>query len=157
AGDRAGPPDYASTVTSEGQWNRVSLEAPAPEGAAVVTIQLTLANAPQGTVWWDDISFDEIPAPKPRLVTIASVHSYPAGKGSVAEGVRQFLELIPRVAPARTDLIVLPEVINLVGTRLTGRKAVVVAEPIPGPTTSRLAEMAKGRNSYIAASLYERE
>jgi hypothetical protein len=32
------------------------IETQAPENAAGVTVQLYLSNAPQGTVWWDDIS-----------------------------------------------------------------------------------------------------
>jgi predicted amidohydrolase len=49
---------------------------------------------------------------------------------------------------------VLPEVITLVGTK---KKAMDVAEPVPGPTTARLVEVARQRNAYIVASLYERD
>jgi hypothetical protein len=57
-GRRAGEPDYAYAVTPEGEWRRVTLDAPAPEAAAAVKLQLFLQNAPYATLWWDDISFD---------------------------------------------------------------------------------------------------
>jgi len=32
-----------------------------------------------------------------------------------------------------------------------------VAEPVPGPTTERLAELARRHNAYVAAGIYERD
>src|SRR6267142_3723867 len=76
-GKRSGAPDYPYAVSREGEWTRLSLDAQAPDKTAEVTIHLYLANAPQGTLWWDDVSFDEIPAPGPRPVTIATIHLRP--------------------------------------------------------------------------------
>jgi hypothetical protein len=67
--------------------------------------------------------------------------------------VGKFLDA-PTAVPAKTDVIVLPEVITLVGTK---KKAMDVAEPVPGPTTARLVEVARQRNTYIVASLYEKD
>ena len=64
-GGRAGEVDYAYRGTREGEWNRVTLQAQAPKDAAAVAIQLFLAHAPQGTVWWDDISFERVATPAP--------------------------------------------------------------------------------------------
>ena len=156
-GNRSGGPDYPYNVSRQGDWTRLSLDAPAPDRTVAVTIHLYLANAPQGTLWWDNISFDEIPAPGPRPVTIATLHLCPTDSGSPQESVRRFLEVIEKAVPSRTDVILLPEVITLVGTEKTGKKAMDVAEPVPGPTTARLAEVARLRHSYIAASIYERD
>src|SRR5690349_1624998 len=52
-GKRAGRPDYPYSVTPEGEWTRLTLDAPAPEKSAVVKIELFLQNAPQATLWWD--------------------------------------------------------------------------------------------------------
>lgn len=153
-GKRSGQPDYAYRTEPRGLWRRVILEAPAPEKAAGVKIQLYLQNAPQGTVWWDDIALDPIPAPTPRPVTVASIHLKPANTGSAAESVRQFLAAIGRTVPDRTDVILLPEGITVVGT---GKSYADVAEPVPGPTTARLAEVARSRKAYVAAGIYERE
>jgi predicted amidohydrolase len=153
-GKNAGRPDYPYALTPEGEWMRVALDAPAPEKAAAVTIELYLSNAPQATVWWDDISLEEIPNPGPRTVTVATVKFYPHRTGSAAENVRQFLELIERAVPEKTDLILLPEGMTVAGT---GKSDVDVAEPLPGPVSERLGEVARRRNCYIVAGVYERE
>jgi len=153
-GARAGQPDYAWQVTAAGEWKRVTMDAPAPDGAAAVKLQLFLQNAPQGTVWWDEISFRPIEPPGPRKVTVAAVNLRPQGTGSAEESVRRFLDLVDaRVAPG-ADVILLPEGITIVGT---GKSYAAVAETIPGPTTSRLAEMARKKSAYVVAGIYERE
>jgi predicted amidohydrolase len=153
SGARAGQPDYVYRSSREGAWTRVSLEAPAPEKAAAVVLQFYLSNAPQGTVWWDDIALEQIPAPGPRNVTVASVNLRPANTGSAAESVRQFIAAAEQIRE-RTDIVVLPEGITVVGTN---KKYSEVAETIPGATTARLGELARKRSSYIAAGIYERE
>jgi predicted amidohydrolase len=154
-GKRAGQPHYAYRTTREGDWRRVTVEAPAPEKAAAVAIQLYLSNAPYATVWWDDIALESIPAPGPREVTVAAINFRPKGStGSAAESVRLFVDTIEKSVPPKTDLIVLPEGITIVNT---GKKYAEVAEPIPGPTTATLGEVARRRSAWIAAGIYERE
>jgi predicted amidohydrolase len=53
----------------------------------------------------------------------------------------------------RPDLLCLPEGITVVGNGKTYAEA---SEPVPGPTTRTLGELAKRLNSYIVAGLYER-
>jgi predicted amidohydrolase len=149
--------DYASRSVRKGLWTEVSLEIAAPAGATSAVLQLFLAHAATGIIWWDDIAFDEIPAPKPRKVTIATINLRPSKTGTAAESVRQFIEAAGRLAPVNTDLIVLPEGISVVGIDSSGRSCVEVAEPVPGPTTARLGELARAKHSYVAAGLYERE
>jgi len=149
--------DYAARSVRKGLWTEVSLEVPAPAGATYVVLELFLAHAATGIVWWDDISFDEIPAPQPRKVTIATINLKPSKTGTVAESVRQFVEAAERLAPAHTDLILLPEGISVVGTDPSGLTCGQVAEPVPGPTTAQLGELARAKHSYVAAGLYERE
>jgi len=153
-GRRAGQPDYAYRLRREGDWRVLSLEAPAPENVTSVAIQLYLANAPQATLWWDDVTLEEVAAPGPRQVTVAAINFRPARSASAAENVSRFLEAVERAVPGKTDLILLPEGITLVGT---GKTYAEVAEPVPGPTTARLGEYARRRNAWIAAGLYERE
>lgn len=153
-GERTGQPDYAYLVTPAGDWKRLHLEAPAPKNAQGVKIQLYLANAPQGTVWWDEISLDQIRDPGPRPVSVAAVNLKPSNTGSAAESVRRFLKTIDEAVLAKTDIILLPEGITVVGT---GKKYADVAESIPGPTTASLAEVAKRRRCYMVAGVYERE
>jgi predicted amidohydrolase len=153
-GRRAGPPDYVWSTKREGDWTRVTLDAAAPADSAAVKLQLYVQNAPLATVWWDDVSLERIPAPGPREVRVASINARPGKTASAAESVAHFVKAIEASVPAKTDLIVLPEGITVVGT---GKKYAEVAETIPGPTTATLGEVARQRNSYIAAGIYERE
>jgi predicted amidohydrolase len=153
-GKIAGRPDYPYAVTRDGEWTRLTLDAPAPEKTAAVKIELYLSNAPQATLWWDDISLEEIANPGPRFITVASIKYHPHGTHSAAENVSQFLELIERAVPEMTDVILLPEAMTLAGN---GKSAAEIAEPLAGPTAERLGEMARRKHSYIVAGIYERE
>ncbi len=154
SGGRAGEVDYAYRSTREGEWKSVTLQTQAPKDSAAVAIQLFLAHAAQGTVWWDDISFERVATPSPRLVTVASVNLRPESTGSSEKSVEQFMETAERVVPAKVDLVVLPEGITVVGTR---KRYADVAESVPGPTTRRLGEFARKHKTYVVGGLYERE
>lgn len=153
-GRRSGRPDYVYKAMREGEWTRVTADLQAPKDAGVALLQLYLLNAPQATVWWDDISFERIPAPAPRPVTIATINLRPEQTKSAEESVSRFIAVIGKTVPPKTDLILLPEGITVIGT---GKKYVDVAETVPGPTTDQLGRVAKERSSYIVAGLYERE
>lgn len=150
----AGRPDYPYSITSEGDWTRLTLDAPAPERAVAVRIELFLQNAPQATLWWDDISLEEIANPGPRSITVATVKYHPHDTHSAEENVRQFVELVDRAVPDKTDLIVLPEGMTVAGT---GKGDADVSEPVPGPTTEKLGELARRKHAYIIGGIYERE
>lgn len=151
---RAGQPDYVYRSRREGDWTKVWLDTQAPAKATSVVLQLFLSNAPNATVWWDDLSLEQIADPGPRKVTIASINLRPAQTHSAAESVRQFLETVEATVRGKSDIILLPEGITVVGT---GKTYAEVAETIPGPTTARLGELARKRSSYVAAGIYERE
>jgi predicted amidohydrolase len=154
-GSRVGYPDYANHVRRDGAWTQLSIDTQAPPDAVAVELQLYLSNAPAGTVWWDDVSLNQIPAPAPRPVRIASVNLRPPyGSRSVAENVQQFVDFIEKSINEPTDVILLPEGITVVGTDKTFAD---VAELVPGPTTQMLGALAKMRHTYIVAGLYERE
>lgn len=153
-GNRAGHPDYVYASERTGEWTRVWIEAPAPEGSAAVNLQLYLQNAPYSTLWWDEISLEEVPAPPKRLVRVASVNLRPRGTHSAQESVGQFVDVIEKSVAAGTDVILLPEGITVVGT---GKVYPDVAEKVPGPTTERLAQVARAKKAYIVAGIFERE
>ena len=81
-GKGTGRPDYPHSTVREGDWIRLSHDVQAPEKAAAVTLELYLQNAPQATLWWDDISVEKIPDPAPRKATIASINYRPGKNGS---------------------------------------------------------------------------
>ncbi|HWB99796.1 MAG TPA: carbon-nitrogen hydrolase family protein [Bryobacteraceae bacterium] len=152
-GRRAGQPEYVYASEHQGEWTRLLLDAPAPTDATGAQIQLFLANAPTSTVWWDEVSFDQIDAPAPRKVIVESINYRPSRQASSSEVVGQFLEQVDRLT-TKADIILLPEGITVVNT---GKKYADVAEPVPGPTTARLGEMARKKHAYIVAGIFERE
>lgn len=152
-GERARPPDYALEAATEGGWTRVEYDATAPDGAAAVVIELSLAWAPKGMVWWDDITIEEANGPRDRTVRVLTVGLRPQGTKSAAESVERFCRLVEEHAAGRPDVTCLPEGITLVGT---GKSYADVAEPVPGPTTTRLGALAARLRSYVCAGLYER-
>ncbi|MCE5307349.1 MAG: carbon-nitrogen hydrolase family protein [Acidobacteriales bacterium] len=153
-GERVGQPDYAPGIERVGDWKRVTLDAPAPEGATNARVQLLLLYAPQATVWWDGIAVERIAAPAPRRVTIAAVNFRPASGGTPESNVSGFIDAIGKSVSAGTDVILLSEIIT---STATGRPYEAAGEPVPGPTTARLGEVARARKAYIVAGLVERE
>ncbi len=150
-GHRAGEVDYVAWSQREGPWTRLTIEVQAPAQTAAVHWQFYLANAPQGTLYWDDVRLESIPAPAPRNVKIATVRRRPS---QTKDPVGDFLATVASQVPADADLILLPEGITVVGT---GKAYADVVETIPGPTTDRLAKLARERKAYVVAGIYERE
>ncbi|MGH9673802.1 MAG: carbon-nitrogen hydrolase family protein, partial [Bryobacteraceae bacterium] len=153
-GKRAGQPDYVHNASREAGWTRLESTTQAPANANRVVVQLYLSNAPQGSVWWDDIAFEPVGASAARPVVIAAIHLRPSRTGTAAESVRQFVETVDRTVKGKTDVILLPEGITVIGT---GKRYAEVAEPVPGPTTKTLGELARRHNAWIVAGIYERE
>ncbi len=158
--ERVGPAEYVyHTEDAGGGWRHVWAEAPAPDGATAVRLELFFGWSPGGTVWWDDVRFAEIEPPAPRIVKVATIHyrpqyRHPDGSASADENLREFCEWIARAAREKPDLICLPEGITMVDSPLTYVQA---AEPIPGPTSRLLGEMAKKYQCYIEACYNERD
>ena len=150
AGKRAGQPEYAFSLTAEGDWNRVRLDAPAPDGASGVKVQLMLLEAPSAEVRWKDVRFTEVQAPTPRPVSIAAIRLRPKG----ADPVSRFIELAGKSVSEGTDVILLPEGMTVVGT---GKKYADVAERVPGPATERLGQLARWKKAWVVAGVYEKE
>jgi len=152
-GERAGQPDYAARASEADGWRRLTLEAPAPEGASAVAVQLQGRDLGDGVVTWDDLRLEEIAPPPPRRVTVAAVNLRPRGTASPADSVRAWVALAQGAVPEGADVILLSEGIPMVGT---GRSYVEVAETLPGPTTAALGELARRKHAWVVAGLYER-
>jgi predicted amidohydrolase len=150
-GSRTGQPEYPFSTRTDGGWTSITLDAPAPAGAAGVNVQLLLVNAARATVWWDRVSLEPTEAPKARPVSVTAVNLFPR---KVSDPVGEFLALLEKALPAKADIALLPEGITLVGT---GKTYADVAEPVPGPTTERLGEFARRKNVWLVAGVMERE
>lgn len=153
-GRRAGQPEYAAWMERQGDVMRLSVSAPAPANAVAAKLELLLANAPSGEVLWRNARLEEIPAPAPRRIRVASIHLRPERTASPAESVELFLRAVEERVAGRADLIVLPEGITVVGT---GKTYVEVAETVPGPTTEKLGGLARRHKAWVAAGIYERD
>ena len=150
---RVRPPDYALDTRAENGWNCLRHVTRAPQDARSVMIELSLAWAPEGVVWWDEVELREDPTAQQRVVRAMTVRHRPRGTKSAAESVEQFCKIIEGTASQKPDLICLPEGMTVVGT---GKSYAEVAEAVPGPTTRRLGQVARSLGAYIVAGLYER-
>jgi predicted amidohydrolase len=153
-GKRVGYPDYAYLTEAAGEWKKVTLQAPAPEGAVQALLELALGWSPQGTVWWDDLSLEEISAPSPRTVRIGSVSLRPRETGGKEGSLNAWQKALDQIALDKPDVVCLGEGITLIGHNAP---FTALAEPIPGPTTDRLGEKARQHNMYVIAGVYERD
>jgi predicted amidohydrolase len=150
----AAEPEYVYRSVREAEWTKVSLETQAPTGAASVVLQLYLSNAPLSTVWWDDISFEQIPRIAPRKIIVAAVNYVPVGAHSGEESLQQFLRVADQAVGPKTDVILLPEAVNQFHT---GKSYLEAAQSIPGPATTELGKLARSKDSYVVAGVIERE
>jgi predicted amidohydrolase len=151
SGGRVAQPDYAYETSAAGEWTRVTLSVPAPPEAASVKLELILGWAPQGTVWWDDISFEETAPPPDRWVRIGTLSLHPQNN---PDNLGAFLSLLDRAAKEKPDIVCMGEEILNEGHPLN---YLGTAEPIPGPSTKRLGEAARKYGIYIVAGLLERD
>ena len=88
-----------------------------------------------------------------RHVTVACVQ-FTAIDGEKEATVRKALALVREAGERGARLAVLPEVWTGLGyTTKTAHRD--IAEPIPGPTTDRVAALARQYRMYIAGSMYE--
>lgn len=138
--------------TAEG-WTPVSGVYQAPPKAAEAQLELHFRWAAHGRVVWRRAGLKETTPPAARKVRLATVYHRPANTKSAEENLAQFAELIAQAARQKADIVCLPEGCTMVGT---GRKYVDAAEPIPGPSTRYLSQVAKKHHLYIVAGLYER-
>ncbi len=146
------PPEFCLDVEKSGQWKKVEYIAQAPQKAVSVDIQLSLGFT-KGTVWWDDIRIVPVTNLTERICRVATVFHKPNNTKSPAQSVEEFCRLVETNNPGNLDFVCLPEGITVIGT---GKSYYDVSEPIPGPTTERLAKLASKIHAYVIAGLYEK-
>ncbi len=88
-----------------------------------------------------------------RKVRLASVHFEPRGGKTAMDNCRMFAPYIAEAASQKADLVVLGECITTQGIC----KTVEMPEPIPGPSSDYLGQLALKHDLYIVAGLTERE
>ena len=147
-------PEYpADGATDAEGWTTASGVYRAPSKASKAIVELHLQWAPGGRVEWRGASLAAKEAPAPRKVRLASVHHKPAGK-SPHENCAEFAPLIAEAAEKHADLVVLGETVPSANVEA---KPETIAEPIPGPSTTYFADLAKQHRLHLVLSLYERD
>jgi predicted amidohydrolase len=94
-----------------------------------------------------------------RYARVTTISMNPGGGGSREERIRRAVDMavrmIDRAAPDKPDLIVLPETFTALGC---GNEAwFASAEPVPGPTSTRLAEKAREHRCHIVCPIVRRD
>ncbi|MFO0879646.1 MAG: carbon-nitrogen hydrolase family protein [Gemmataceae bacterium] len=135
-------------------WTLIEDVFRAPAKATRAVIELHLLWAPTAEVRWGGIALDEVPAPAPRKVRLATIHYLPRGGKTLLDNCRQFEPLIARAAASRADLVVLGETLTYPGLN---RSYIDCAEPVPGPSTDYFGQLAKKHQLYLVVGLLERD
>lgn len=147
-------PEYPADGQTDAEgWTTVSGVYRAPSKAAKAVVELHLQWAPGGRVEWRGANLAATEAPAPRKVRLATVHHRPAGK-SPRENCAEFAPLLAEAAQKHADLVVLGETVPSANVKA---KPEDIAEPIPGPSTTYFADLAKQHRLHVVLSLYERD
>jgi predicted amidohydrolase len=107
-----------------------------------------------GSVTWTDIQFRPTKAPGSRNVVLATVNHRPRETSGPEESLKSFCRFLEIAGEKGADIVCLPEGATVIGT---GKDYLAVAEPIPGPSTKILGELARHHSMYIVAGLYEQD
>ena len=150
--ERAEYPATQPTQTPDG-WSVIRQAYKSPAGARKARLELVYRWDADGTVYFGGTSLKPIQAPQARLVRLASVHHRPRNSKSSQDNLEQFATFVDQAGERGADIVCLPEGMTVVGT---GKGYVEVSEPIPGPSTAFLGEVAARNRLYIVAGLYER-
>lgn len=130
----------------------------APKGCDAAEVRLLLRYAPEGEVWFDAVTFEEAEPPPPRRVRLGTMRFHPPAPSTLEENIRLYADQIDRLAPARPDLVLLPEFANTVSLpQRRGEELREAAEEVPGPFCAMLAQKARQSRCYVASGLLERE
>ncbi len=99
--------------------------------------------------------YDLRPLPEGRLSRASVVQMAPA-TGDVTGNLDRIAELAARREAAESDLLIFPE-LAVSGPIKDAAAAERVAEPVPGPATERLREIAAERGALVVAGLAEQD
>jgi len=147
--------DHLDHAGDRDGWHCLGRDLDETPEASELTLCLYLAWSARGRVLWGYAKlFDVTDAPAGhRTPLIAVVSGNPPSPGSPAECADFYAARIDDVAGQQADLICLPELVNTTGVALASES---LAEPVPGPTSDRLASQARTHGCYLAASILER-
>jgi predicted amidohydrolase len=155
-GNRVSQPEYPATLREKTQdeWNIIRQRYTVPEGATTARLEMIYRWDADGTVHFSEATLLEVQEIPTRMVNLAAVHYHPRNSGSSMENLENFSRFIEMAAEKNADIVCLPEAITLAGT---GKTYIEASEPVPGPSTEFLGEVARQHKLYIVAGLLERD
>ncbi len=155
-GQAVGFREYPATQMdgTENGWRIIEQSYQAPKETATARLELHFRWDADGTAHFGNTSFEKTSAPEPRMVRLATVHHRPRNSKSAEANLKAFGALVDRAGMQKADIVCLPEGATIVGTPLD---YVTGSEPVPGPTTRFLGEVARRNNLYIVAGLLEKD
>lgn len=148
--------EYPATLRNHtvNGWQIIEQSYLAPEGTTSARLELHYRWDGDGSVNFAGTTFEETVATSPRLARLATVHHRPVRSKSPTDNLAAFAALVDQAGAQKADIVCLPEGATIVGTPLN---YISGSEPLPGPTTKFLGEVARRNNLYIVAGLLERE
>jgi predicted amidohydrolase len=146
--------EYVFRYTRKGEWYKVDQLLIAPRSAVAADIELVLRWTRTGSVLWGDLRFEQAAVSPRKKIKVATVSFMPPSPSTTAENLRFFAKKVAEAGRSGADIVCLGEGITVVSTKLSYADA---AEPIPGPASKALGEMAKTHHLYVIAGIYERE
>ncbi len=155
-GELVNRPEYPTThseATANG-WSVIEQIYQVPESATNARIELIYRWDEDGSVNFGGTSMTMVDNPVPRLVKLATIHHRPERSSGPDQNLKEFASYIEQAARQGADIVCLPEGITLVGT---GSNYISVSEPVPGPTSDFLGEIARKHNIYIVAGILEKD
>lgn len=127
----------------------------APPRTSALDVELVLQWSANGHVRFDGISLTAGAPPAPRPVTVAAVSYRPSATRSGLDSVQRAAQHGEGVARAQhPDVMVFGELLNVIGAPGSYD---VKAEAIPGPSTARMAALARAHRTYVAFGMLERD
>jgi predicted amidohydrolase len=142
---------HLDAVGKRGGWDVFWRTFSGAEATVGLTLRLFSGWCP-GEVRWSEIRVYDVTDMEVRPpFNVAVVSGNPSNPTSPADCVDFYCDKLDVAASERPDIVVLPELINTTGLTSSQKQA----EPVPGPTTWRLAEKARDHGFYVAASVLE--
>jgi hypothetical protein len=125
----------------------------APKDADGARLSLEVKWPQGGSVLWQRAGLRAAAPLPPRKVKIGTVHLRPRDS-TPRRNLQLFCDQVDEAGRLKLDIVCLPEAIMVVGTAKNGPQT---AEPIPGPSSQRLAQAARKNRLWLVAGLYERD
>jgi predicted amidohydrolase len=151
---QVGPAEYPRTLhhQSPENWDIIEQVFKSPPQARNAKLELVYRWDHDGEVYFGECSFVEVDEMPSRKVNLATIHHRPRNSKGPEDNLEQFAKYIADAGNQGADIICLPEGMTMVGT---GLNYISAAEPIPGPSTRFLGEIAKKHSLYLVAGLLE--